>query len=35
MSAYRSIQEAAKSILGWASVLGNIITEKFRNIDVI
>ena len=35
MSAYKSIQEAAKSILGWASVLGNIVAEKFRNIDVI
>jgi abhydrolase domain-containing protein 17 len=35
MSGYTSIQNAAKSILGWASILGFIIYEKFRNIDVI
>ena len=35
MSGYTSIQEAAKSILGWASVLSYIVYDKFRNIDVI
>ena len=35
MSPYKSIQEAAKSILGWASILGNMVTDKFRNIDVM
>ena len=35
MSGYTSIQDAAKSILGWASVLSYIVQDKFRNIDVI
>lgn len=35
MSPYTSIKNAAKSILGWASFLGFIIIEKFRNIDAI
>jgi fermentation-respiration switch protein FrsA (DUF1100 family) len=35
MSAYTSIQNAAKSILGWASFIGFIVQEKFRNIDTI
>ena len=35
MSPYTSIKNAAKSILGWASFLGFIVYEKFRNIDVI
>lgn len=33
MSAYTSIQNAARSILGWASFLGFLVQEKFRNID--
>jgi hypothetical protein len=35
MSPYTSIKNAAKSILGWASFLGFMIYEKFRNIDAI
>lgn len=35
MSAYTSIQNAAKSILGWASFLGFIVQERFRNIDML
>ena len=35
MSPYTSIQNAAKSILGWISFLGFIVHEKFRNIDEI
>jgi len=35
MSAYTSIKDAAKSLLGWASFLTVIIYEKFRNIDHI
>jgi hypothetical protein len=35
MSPYTSIKNAAKSILGWASFIGFIVHEKFRNIDVI
>jgi hypothetical protein len=35
MSPYTSIQNAAKSILGWASFLGYVVYEKFKNIDVI
>ena len=35
MSPYTSIKNAAKSIMGWASFLGFIIVEKFRNIDAI
>lgn len=33
MSAYTSIQNAAKSILGWVSFLSVIVYERFRNID--
>ena len=35
MSPYTSIQNAAKSILGWASFISFIVYEKFRNIDAI
>jgi len=35
MSPYTSIQNAAKSILGWASFMSFIVYEKFRNIDSI
>ena len=35
MSAYTSIQAAARSILGWASFLGFIVYEKFKNIEAI
>ena len=35
MSPYTSIKNAAKSILGWASFLGFMVSEKFRNIDAI
>lgn len=35
MSPYTSIKNAAKSILGWASFLSVVVSEKFRNIDAI
>tara|TARA_B110000285_G_C14800985_1_gene457437 strand:+ start:326 stop:649 length:324 start_codon:yes stop_codon:yes gene_type:complete len=35
MSPYTSIQAAAKSILGWASFIGFIVYEKFKNIEAI
>jgi len=35
MSPYTSIKNAAKAILGWASFLGFLVQEKFRNIDSI
>jgi abhydrolase domain-containing protein 17 len=35
MSAFTSIKEAAKDILGWASFVSFIVEEKFRNIDHI
>ena len=35
MSPYTSIKNAAKAILGWASFLGFMVAERFRNIDAI
>lgn len=35
MSPYTSIQNAAKSILGWASFISFLVYEKFRNTDYI
>ena len=35
MSPYTSIKNAAKAILGWASFLGFMVQERFRNIDAI
>ena len=35
MSPYTSIQNAAKSILGWASFIGFIVYEKFNNLEAI
>ena len=35
MSPYTSIKNAAKAILGWASFLGFMVNERFRNIDHI
>eukprot|EP00351_Strombidinopsis_sp_SopsisLIS2011_P005931 CAMPEP_0116873754 /NCGR_PEP_ID=MMETSP0463-20121206/5040_1 /TAXON_ID=181622 /ORGANISM="Strombidinopsis sp, Strain SopsisLIS2011" /LENGTH=131 /DNA_ID=CAMNT_0004516363 /DNA_START=1316 /DNA_END=1711 /DNA_ORIENTATION=- len=35
MSAYTSIKDAAKSLLGWGSFLSFIVYEKFRNIDTV
>ena len=35
MSPYTSIQNAAKSILGWAGFIGFIVYEKFNNLEAI
>jgi len=35
MSAFTSIKDAAKNILGWASFISAVVYERFRNIDYI
>ena len=35
MSPYKSIRDAARNILGWASFLTAIVYERFRNIDLL
>ena len=35
MSAYTSIKDVAKNLLGWMSFLSVIVYERFRNIDMI
>ena len=35
MSAYTSIKDVARSMLGWMQFLSIIVYERFRNIDMI
>ena len=35
MSAYTSIKDVARNLLGWMSFLSVIVYERFRNIDLI
>ena len=35
MSAYTSIKDVARSMLGWMNFLSYVVYERFRNIDMI